>query len=234
MAKGLLGEVASDVEFRVSAKISGEVPVQYSSPITLKITPYTVVIVYPQLQVPGAYQGWDPGNNNTVIFSVRSDGKYEGYLYFPDPNTEFKYTDGPSWDTNWGDSGADGTLEPGGDNLKAVDAGVYKLNVDLNSLTHSFLKTDWGLIGSATPNGWDSDQPMTYDAANNKWTITLDLVAGEIKFRANAGWDINLGDDNADKKMEYGGANIAVVEDGNYTVDLNLNAAVYTYVVTKN
>ncbi len=231
---GLEGEVEHDMQFRISAKISPEVAVVYSNPITLKITPYTVVIVYPQLQVPGSYQGWAPDNNSTVIFSVRSDEKYEGYIFINADNSEFKYTKGPSWANNWGDNDADGTLDKDGANIKAPLAGVYKLNADLNALTHSFTRTDWGLIGSATPNGWDSDQNMTYDPATNKWTITLDLVAGEIKFRANDDWGINLGDDGANKSLEYGGANIAVPDPGNYTIELLLGAAVYKYKITKN
>ena len=231
---GLAGEEEHDMQFRIACRISPEVADVYSAPITLKITPYTVVIVYPQLQVPGSYQGWAPDNNSTIIFSVRSDEKYEGYIYFNADNTEFKYTKGPSWTTNWGDTGADGTLDPNGDNIKAPVAGVYKLNADLNALTHTFTKTDWGLIGSATPNGWDSDQNMTYDPATNKWTITLDLVAGEVKFRANDDWGINLGDDGANKSLEYGGANIAVPDPGNYAIELLLGAAVYKYKITKN
>lgn len=231
---GLAGEEEHSMEFRIAAKISAEVATVYSDPITLKITPYTVVIVYPQLQVPGSYQGWAPNNNVTIIFSVRSDEKYEGYSYFNTDNTEFKYTRDSSWANNWGDTGADGTLDKGGDNIKAPVAGVYKLNVDLNELTHTFTKTEWGLIGSATPGGWDSDQNMTYDPVENKWTITLDLVAGEMKFRANDDWGINFGDDGGNKTLEYSGANIAVTDPGNYTIELLLNAAVYRYKITKN
>jgi hypothetical protein len=234
LTKGLPGEVEANMDFRVKAEISDEIDPVYSNPITLKITPYTVVIVYPQLQVPGAYQGWDPSNNNTVIYSASSNGMFEGYIYFTDPNTEFKFTDGPAWDVNYGDTGADGTLDQGGDNILVADPGMYKLNVNLNALTYTVTKTDWGLIGSATPGGWDFDQDMTYDAANNKLTITLDLVAGEVKFRANDDWALNLGDDGADFKLEYGTANIAIPEDGNYTIDLILSGAIYTYTVTKN
>lgn len=234
LTKELPGETPSDVEVRVVASVSPEVGPLVSAPITLTITPYTVAINYPQLQVPGSYQGWDPANNSTIIWSVKSDDKYEGYLYFPDPNTEFKYTLGPSWDTNWGDDGADGTLDPNGANIVAAEAGVYKLNVDLNALTHSYLKTDWGLIGSATPNGWDSDQDMSYDPASGIWSITLDLVVGEIKFRANDDWAINLGDNDTNKTLEYDGANIPIAENGNYTVELILNVPKYTYKITKN
>lgn len=234
IGKSLPGGEVADIEFRVAAKINPDVPVVYSQPLTLKITPYEAVIIYPQLQVPGSYQGWDPTNNKTVIFAAKSDEKYEGYVYIKDDNAEYKFTKGPAWTTNWGDDGADKKLEPNGANIKSAAAGVYKLNVNLNELTHSGVRTDWGLIGSATPDGWNSDQNMTYDVATNKWSITLSLKAGEIKFRANDDWAINLGDDGGDKKAEYNGANIAVAADGNYTIELDLSQAVYRYKVTKN
>lgn len=190
------------------------------------------VKVYPVLHVPGSYQGWDPANETTVVASVASDDKYEGYLNFPDAGTQFKFTQGTSWDVNWGDTGGDGTLDPGGDNIVAADAGYYKVNVDLTALTYTITKTDWGVIGSATAGGWDNDQNMTYDATTGLWSATLDLVAGEIKFRANDGWDINLGDDGANGILEYGGANIAIPQAGKYVITLKLGAPDYTYTIT--
>lgn len=88
----------------------------------------------------------------------------------------------------------------------------------------------WGLIGDATPGGWDTDTDMTWDAANNVFTVTLNLVAGTYKFRANDGWDVNYGGDiNA---LSAGGDNISVAEDGNYTVTFDPWNLVGT--VTKN
>lgn len=184
---------------------------------------------YPVLYVPGGYQGWDPTKTNTVLASANVDGKYEGYLNFPDANTEFKFTDGPAWDVNYGDTGADGVLDQGGDNIKAAEAGFYKIDVDLNTLTYTLLKTDWGLIGSATPGGWDSDQNLTYDAASNSWSIQLDLVPGDIKFRANDAWDLNYGDDGNDALLERNGANIAIATAGNYKITLFLDKPDHTY-----
>ncbi len=230
----LPGEEASDVEMRLAVTINPNVDVVYSDPIRLRVTPYTIVIVYPQLQVPGSYQGWNPADNTTIIFSAKSNNRYEGYIYFKDDNTEYKYTVGPSWAENYGDDGADGTLDRNGANIVAGPAGVYRLRADLNNFTHDFLRTEWGLIGSATPDGWNSDQNMTYDPMANKWTITLDLVEGEIKFRANDSWDINFGDDGLNKTLEYNGANIPISAAGNYTIDLFLNKAVYTYSIKKN
>jgi hypothetical protein len=235
------GGEEANVEFRISALLkslassNNGVDTVYSAPVTLKITPYEVVIIYPKIHIPGNYQGWNPADDITVIYSAKFDSKYEGFINFPNPATEFKYTEGPNWDNNWGDDGANGSLEKNGANLLAADAGVYKLFVNLNDKTHTYAKTDWGLIGSATPDGWNSDQNLIYDAVNNKLSITLDLTAGEIKFRANDDWAINFGDDGGDKKLEYGGANIPVAVAGNYTIDLLLfNAAIFKYKITKN
>ena len=67
-------------------------------------------------------------------------------------------------------------------------------------------------------------------------TITLNLTAGEMKFRANDAWDINFGDDGANGSLEYGGANIAIASAGNYTITLDLKGGggKYTYTVKKN
>ena len=52
-----------------------------------------------------------------------------------------------------------------------------------------------GIIGTATPNGWDASTPMNQDPANeHRWTLTgFSLVGGEAKFRANNAWDVNWG-----------------------------------------
>lgn len=233
LSKGLPADEASNIEFRLAARVNPDVEVVYSAPVSVRITPYPVIIVYPQLQVPGSYQGWNPGDNNTIIFSARSDEKYEGYIFFANPNEKYKFTKGPSWATNWGDNGLDGTLDKDGADIPLPEAGLYKLNVDLNALTHSNLKTSWSIIGSAV-GGWDVDKNMTYDPVTRKLVATLDLVQGEMKFRANNDWAVNLGDNDANRSLEYGGANIAVAESGNYTVELNLGNAVYTYKLTKN
>jgi len=124
-------------------------------------------------------------------------------------------------------------LELNGDNLKAADAGYYRLRVNLIDNTHSFALTKWGLIGSSTAGGWDSDQDMTFNAATGVWTITAPLIPGEMKFRANDAWAINFGDNGSNLSLEYDGANIAISEAGNYEVQLILNSPLYTYKVTK-
>ena len=85
------------------------------------------------------------------------------------------------------------------------------------------------IIGDAT-GSWADDKNMTWDAVNGVFTLTLDLVPGEIKFRANDDWGYNFGGDLAD--LSPGGSNIPVTEAGNYTITLDPWARVAT--VTKN
>jgi uncharacterized protein (TIGR02145 family) len=188
--------------------------------------------VVPVLNVPGSYQGWNPADSSTAIASVNQDEKYEGYIWFP-VNTEFKYAKG-TWNVNWGDNGANGTLEPNGANIIAGAEGYYKLNADLVALTHTFVKTNWSVIGSATPGGWGYDTEMTYDAANKVWSVSTDLMPGEILFRANLSWDIFYGDDDANGTLESGGDSIAVEVAGNYTITIDLDKPLYTYHLTYN
>ncbi len=234
LAKNLPAGVENTMEVRVVASVSSEVEKLISPTLSIKVNPFQQEIDYPKLQVPGSYQGWNPADVTTVIYSVKSDGTYEGYVNMNESAPKFKYTQGLSWDTNWGDTDADGTLELGGTDIAVPSGGMYRLNVDLNALTHTFAKTDWGIIGSSTPTGWDSDTDMSYDAASGTLKITIDLVAGEIKFRANDDWGVNLGDTGGNRIMEYGGDNIPVAEAGNYTVELILNQANYSYKLTKN
>ncbi len=197
------------------------------------------VLVYPltpnvnltKIYAPGSYQGWDPAKANTFT-SPKNDGNFEGYIYFSEP-AEFKFTVGPNWDENYGDDGANGSLEQNGANLKIATAGVYKINVDLINKKYTLVKTTWGVIGSATPTGWDSDTDFAYDAKTNSWSITIPLVKGEIKFRANDGWNLNYGDNGANASLEEGGANIQIPSDGTYIIKLYLDKPDYSYQLEK-
>ena len=195
---------------------------------------------YPVIYVPGGYQknagysagDWDPASAPNLA-SVNSDKNYEGYIYFSKEGDEYKFTQGPNWDVNWGDNGADGSLEAGGANLKAPAAGLYKINVNLNDFVFTSVKTDWGLIGDATPTGWDSDTNLEFDPVSKEWSIIIELKKGSFKFRANDGWDINFGDAGANGTLEYGADNIAVAEAGKYKIVMKLGTPDYTYTIEK-
>lgn len=232
---GIAPGAAGDLDVRVKAELTGA-PVLYSSTTSIKVTPYLVVIVYPSLYLPGSYQGWAPDKAKKIV-SVKDDKNYEGFVNLPDASTEFKMTDAPNWNNGiFGDedpSGTSGKIVSPGNNFKINAAGYYLVKADLESKVWSAVKTSWGLIGSATPGSWDSDTNMNYDAATDTWKLTVTLTAGDIKFRANDGWDINLGDTKADSLLEYGGDNITVAA-GTYDIELILNiGGNYTYKLTK-
>lgn len=238
MALGATPFSATTFDVRIKAYVSEAMASLYSDIITITIIPYTTEA--PKLAVPGNHQGWDPTTAPLLAASDFGETDYEGYVWL-DGEYKFVAPDDAgnfAWgNTDWGD---DGTftgvlLEENESNCNASNAGYYLIQADTDALTYSFTEYDWGLIGDATPNGWDADQNMTYDSATATWTITLDLVAGEIKFRANDGWDWNYGDTGADGSLENGGDNIVITADGNYTVTLDLSTPrAYTYSVTQN
>lgn len=242
LAGGYTG-VVNSLETRIMAVIQAidktNIDTLLSSTISMDVTPFEKIIIYPSIYVPGNYQAssgygsdWSP-DVAPELFSVKDNEKYEGYVYMANGNNEFKFTDGPNWDLNWGDTGPDGTLDQNGDNIVEANAGYYKINVDLNTFTYEYMGTDWGLVGDAT-GSWDVDQDMTYDPVNHVWTITLDLVVGGAKFRANDAWTLNYGDDGGDLKLDKDGANIVIAEAGNYTITMDLEQAIYRYTIVKN
>lgn len=191
---------------------------------------YKSVKNYPVLNCPGGYQGWDPASNATVLYSRGNDNTFEGYLYFAEA-TEFKFAKG-GWDQNWGVD-SPGTLKPDGGNIPIAEVGLYKVNVDLNNLTYSVSKTEWGIIGNATAGGWDNSTAMTYDTTNKTWTVEAKLNTGEFKFRANNAWDINLGLGTGAGILKQDGGNIAINEAGKYLITLKLQEPDYQFTIEK-
>ncbi len=104
-------------------------------------------------------------------------------------------------------------------------------SVNINDLNASLGGTlsDWGIVGSATPNGWGStDDIEMYETSTNVFEIYVELSAGEIKFRYDENWGQNYGDDGADGTLDPGGANITIPGDGIYHIVMDLNTMTYT------
>lgn len=179
-----------------------------------------------------AHGAWTPGSS--IPFMKVSDGVFE--IYAPlEAGTGFKFLQVQDWAGDWGeDPNNPGTIIQDGErDVTVTESGFYLIRIDFNDKGIALTKTDWGLIGSSTPGGWDNDTNMTFQN-DFEWTITIDLVAGAIKFRANDNWDINFGDNDADGSLEGGGSDIMVDEDGNYTVTMKLYPDGYTYDLIKN
>lgn len=213
-------------------------------------------IELPMIYMVGSFQNaggygndWTPADGVPLAASAAGKMDYEGFVYVNVDAPMFKFLPtNEGWDGDYGDAGdTDGVytgvlLQDDESNAGTPDGtgGYYFVEVNTDKMTYDLTETNWGIIGNATPTGWDSDTDMIYDPATKVWSITLDLTAQEapdngIKFRANDAWDFNIGDDDADGTMEFGGQNIGIPEDGNYTITLDLsNPRNYTYSITKN
>lgn len=216
----------------------------YSQIEYFKLTTYKEFAGYSSLWVPGAYVGWDP-SVAPVIVSVEDDDVYEGYLYFP--AGEIKLTAQPAWEPMaYGDGGAGNLIEANyaGGNFNISEEGYYILAADLNEMKYLLVKMNWGIIGGATPNGWSSDTPMSYNPETQKWSVTCNMVAaGSFKFRANGAWQYDFGLDdegnmaycNHPWKTYVDRPQFTVPSDGNYTITLDLSdPGNYKYSIIKN
>lgn len=186
--------------------------------VTLDMNNLTYTVGKPVLYMAGDANGWA-----TNDYLAGDDGvHFTGYMYLN--QNGFKFCTQPEWKgTNYG---ANFDTAPDAANITMTEeAGYYKVDVDLSAKTYTLIPiTTIGIIGSASPNGWDSDVDMTYVPYNAEtkelgyWEAKdITLASGEIKFRANDDWAINWGGDiNA---LTQGGDNISV-EAGTYDIKL--------------
>lgn len=176
--------------------------------VTLDMNNLTYTVGKPVLYMAGDANGWA-----TNDYLAGEDGvHFTGFMYLN--QNGFKFCTQPKWKgTNYG---ADFNTAADAANITMTEeAGYYKVDVDLESKSYVLTPiTTIGIIGSASPNGWDSDVDMTYVPYNAEtkalgyWEAKdITLASGEIKFRANDDWAINWGGDvNA---LTQGGDNIS-------------------------
>lgn len=186
--------------------------------VTLDMNNLTYTVGKPVLYMAGDANGWA-----TNDYLAGEDGvHFTGFMFLN--QNGFKFCTQPEWKgTNYG---ADFNTAADAANITMTEeAGYYKVDVDLESKSYVLTPiTTIGIIGSASPKGWDSDVDMTYVPYNAEtkelgyWEIKdVTFTSGEIKFRANDDWAINWGGDvNA---LTQGGDNISV-DAGTYDIKL--------------
>lgn len=188
--------------------------------VTLDMNNLSYFVGKPVLYMKGDANGWDGYD----YLSGEDGVKFTGFMYLN--QNGFKFTTAPDWSgTGYG---ANFDTAPDAANIVITEpAGYYQVDVDLSEKTYTLTPiTSIGIIGSASPNGWDSDVDMTYvpynkdtKEVNGYWEVkNITLSAGEIKFRANDGWDISWGGE-LDHLTTKNGGNITV-EAGTYDIKL--------------
>ncbi len=229
LLKKFPADKATSVDFRVRSELAvdagtgapgtGTAPFEYSSKTsTANVTLYGL----PKLDLI------DSGIDQKIE-SPLGNGDYKGFVKL-DATKPFTLLD-PDNNVKYGANGS--ALAVNGAGISVGKNGWYILNVNTANLSYSTSEYMIGLIGSATPNGWDTpDQKMDHNAQTGTWSITLNLIDGFIKFRKNDGWAWNLG--GAKDNLTQGGADIPVTA-GNYTITLTIiNDATGAYKIVKN
>ena len=188
---------------------------------------------FDKVWVIGDYCGWDHGKTQFLFDYTSSGNVYSGVIDFNKDGASaaangFKLTGVAGWDDtcNWGledntTAEAEATslqLITGGgsQDIKCYAKRFYGFEYDKSSMV---LKKSWGAdqIGVIGLNGdWDNDIVMEYNPVWTRFYVDIEATGDtEMKFRADAGWDLNWGVDCA-----QGGDNIPVAA-GKYRVYFN-------------
>ncbi len=163
--------------------------------------------------VVGDFNDWSGGEDMEYNTSTH---KFYVDITF-DESTTFKFYADYTWSVEFG--GADGVLESGGDNI-SVDAGSYRIYVDINNMTYElnssmygqeepgYSDSDegdsdegdeetgsaWSIIGVVDGSDWDTDYDLT-NTEGDIWVYTgLTVTADdEFKIRADHEWTTSYG-----------------------------------------
>ena len=184
--------------------------------VTLDMNNLTYSVGKPILYMAGDANGW----NQIDILNSDDGVHFTGYMYLN--QNGFKFCTQPNWDgTNYG--GAFFGQES--DNIMMTqEAGFYQVDVDLSAKTYTLTPFTIGIIGSATPTGWDGDTNMTYNPEERCWELKdVELTDGEMKFRHTNDWSLSWGGE-LDNLTTQNGPNIAVAA-GTYDIKLKVNWA---------
>ncbi|WP_272022288.1 SusE domain-containing protein [Olleya namhaensis] len=234
LSLGIVPNTATDIDFKIQTTFS-EGTVFTSNVKTVNITAYSSLLdLSTNLGLVGDATpgGWDAGTDRPILdvpfYTTSTPNQYVAYATLRDG--EMKFRKDNLWTENYGDDGADGSVEPNGANIP-VTAGTYKITVMTDDaavpLSYTLEPFSWGIVGDGTPNGWDGpDTQLTYNSFQDNFKLAVTLTDGEMKFRFNNDWGVNLGDDGLDGLLEVGGGNIPVTA-GHYILTLDLNAQTY-------
>jgi hypothetical protein len=221
---GAEADVASDLIIKLQGFVGGKLLIN-SSAKTVNVTPYSSILDLSTTWgvVGSAANDWG-ATLDLPFYTTSTAGVLVAYVTLIDG--EIKFRENNEWTNDYGDSGADGTLDKGGSNI-AVTAGSYKITMNLNNLTYTMVKFTIGIVGSSY-NDWGAtpDFALTYDSYSDQFRGVVKLLDGEMKFRMNNEWTTAYGEGSAGF-LDTAGGNIATSA-GRYIVTVNLNDLSYS------
>ena len=184
--------------------------------VTLDMNNLTYTVQKPILYMAGDANGW----KHSDVLNSEDGVHYTGYMYLN--QNGFKFCTQKNWNgTNYGGA----FFGESEDNIMMTqEAGFYQVDVDLSAKTYTLSPFTIGIIGDATPTGWDSDTDMTYNPEERCWELkNVTLSDGEMKFRHTNDWSLSWGGE-LDNLTTQNGPNIAVAA-GTYDIKLEVNWA---------
>ncbi|SNR53383.1 SusD family protein [Lutibacter agarilyticus] len=108
----------------------------------------------------------------------------------------------------------------GGNRTTSALVNKFNTGIDLTASNNAIgAASNWGIVGSATPNGWGGPDVVLYETSDaDVKQCFATLVDGEIKFRPDNTWGNDFGDENG---------NIAVAA-GLYKITVNVVTQAFT------
>lgn len=238
LSNGVTAASKGPVDFRIKAtNESGTV--LYSNVVTVSVTTY---VAFNSIAIIGDAT---PGGWGTDTDLYRPDAtkptEWTAILYLIG-GKEAKFRADDAWTDNWGGSSfPTGTGTQGGANIPVSTSGYYNVDFNVGSGAYAFtlLTTPTyptiGIIGDATPGGWGADTDMTQDSNDpHVWTLTITLIGGEAKFRADNDWANNWGSNTYPSGHGVGGGVNIPVSAGTYVVRFNDATGEYQFMPVAN
>lgn len=193
-------------------------------------------------------------DNSIVLSNAENPNLYKATVYISNEGDGFKFLTYAGWGGELCPESNDIVMESGveyklcvnegADNkFKVKDAANYDIVCDVENEKITVTKSAYQekqikhsglwIIGGATPGGWSLSDgvAMTQDAANPfKFTATVDLTAGELKFAINKhtgfGQTFFVRDAADENKMVFGGEDNKwnITEAGKYDIAVDVDA----------
>lgn len=185
-------EISIDVRIKAKVGTSDNAFVQYSNPITIRVTPYSTAKSLLAFTTDASLAA-NADKLASSSYLVASD--YQGFFYltpgtykFYKPNSCNEFTSPTVYGTNGTNSGA---LDASGTTgFTVATAGHYFIKVNLNetgagAMTYSISQfnnptSTFGIFGDATRSiGFSNTTPMVYDVTTKTWSLTIELINGK-------------------------------------------------------
>ncbi|WP_291782658.1 SusF/SusE family outer membrane protein [Cecembia sp.] len=209
ISRGIVAGETGPMEFRVRAVPSRTLSALAGEPVTISVTTFSDAVALRNMFLVGeaTARGWDNNANNPALFRDPENADLFVYSGFFNAGgfkvlenlgqwqPQFGTNDGSTISANMG-----GGDDPDVFNVPA--AGYYTFTFDLSTETFSLepiadvpsVFETVGIIGSATPEGWDASTAMNQlEFDQHIYYITASLEDGEMKFRADNDWAVNWG-----------------------------------------